>query len=499
MRRGKHAEIILALISKNGRQIVARCSDQAISAGIRPGMDYRMACSIAPEAFAATYNPEGDFKALYRLALWSLKISPLVGFERELFEAFHANYFYSLSPLYNGIIIDLFGTERIYRDRRSLALKILRCFYKKGFNLKIAIAPTIGGAWALSRFYHKSFICVNTKEDLQRAISGLPLESLRIDSEAAETLREVGINTVSDLTKVPASEISARFGYSILKKIDQARGIIDETFFIIHPEHYFSIEKCFDLPLHNREQLKKIILGLIPRLTEKIVYEKKTAACLLIQIYENTQKLIPLKINFRPYHKDIKQLSDIIYPLIDNLPITGKIKKIKIKARGIYPLYPPQCSLFELKQQEETDSYLTELLGAAAGRQNIFKATTASSYIPERSFSYTKLLSMDNSSDKLHPVKTQHSCTLPALLLKPLPIKTVKLDSTQFPQEILVNGRRIKITAASQPERVSLEWWREKPSGTKEQREYFSLCDNSGQWLWLYRKRCRWFIQGIWC
>ena len=55
-------------------------------------------------------------------------------------------------------------------------------------------------------------------------------------------------------------------------------------------------------------------------------------------------------------------------------------------------------------------------------------------------------------------------------------------------------GRERTVTVTIGPERIGPEWWR----GDRAGRDYFKVQDEMGRWLWVYRERAGWFVQGVW-
>jgi protein ImuB len=77
------------------------------------------------------------------------------------------------------------------------------------------------------------------------------------------------------------------------------------------------------------------------------------------------------------------------------------------------------------------------------------------------------------------------------------------------PSWISWRGERLNIVSGFGPERIAPEWWHGNLSEQKAldlklaERDYFTLQDNQGRWLWVFRANLNdtsqnWFIHGVW-
>lgn len=69
----------ILLVSKISNQLtVTRACKTAQRIGVCGGMSLPLAKALAPNAYVQAFNPIRDMRALYKIAVWAINISPLV-------------------------------------------------------------------------------------------------------------------------------------------------------------------------------------------------------------------------------------------------------------------------------------------------------------------------------------------------------------------------------------------------------------------------------------
>jgi protein ImuB len=84
------------------------------------------------------YDPEADRQALEALAADCQQFSPLVGCER------------AAAP--ESLFFDVTGLGPLFGGEEALARRIVEWFRRRGLEIRLAIAGTLGAAWALAHF-----------------------------------------------------------------------------------------------------------------------------------------------------------------------------------------------------------------------------------------------------------------------------------------------------------------------------------------------------------
>jgi protein ImuB len=94
---------------------------------------------------------------------------------------------------------------------------------------RVAIADTIGVAWAVARCTESAErIVIVSPGELRAALASLPVEALRLDPPIAQGLRCVGLKRVGDLYDMPRNALAQRFGETVARRLDQALDNLSE-------------------------------------------------------------------------------------------------------------------------------------------------------------------------------------------------------------------------------------------------------------------------------
>src|SRR6516165_8321790 len=190
-----------------GRRLLAAVNPAAAAAGLAPGMPLADALSFLPSLVAAAAQPAEDAAALRRLAEWCGRYSPWTAPDGT-----------------DGIKIEITGCAHLWGGEEKLAADLATRFHRQGIAQRIAIADTLGTAWALARFAPKGEATILPPAAMRAGLAPLPVEALRLDPVTAQGLRRVGLRRVGDLCLMPRDALARRFGDSIMRRLDQALG-----------------------------------------------------------------------------------------------------------------------------------------------------------------------------------------------------------------------------------------------------------------------------------
>jgi protein ImuB len=95
--------------------------------------------------------------------------------------------------------------EQLFGGEQLLAQRVLNALRQRGLVARLAIADTVGAAWALTHYGDAP--CIATGDI---AIRPLPVGALRIDPQV-EILIDCGIERIEQLMALPREGIAERF------------------------------------------------------------------------------------------------------------------------------------------------------------------------------------------------------------------------------------------------------------------------------------------------
>jgi len=482
------------LVEKFSNQlIVKQCCNYARQRGVQVGMTLALAKALLPEAQISPFNSDRDRKALLSLARYAMRFTPLVGVEENK----------SGDSMYHGLILDITGTERLHKSEETLCNLILDQLKAKRIQAKLAVAPTIGAAWALSRFKN-SEVTILKSYSIEGALSGLPVQALRISEETTCMLAEVGIVFIEDLLKIPKKALLKRYGSELLLRLNQASGRIEEPFKKIKVPSNFQSKHEFDPPLDRHDSIHQATMILMQDIFNKLGKGKKKAGYFLLLIKSvdvcGKEELVTKEISLHAATEHFSHIADILFSIIESLKISGSVCSISIKARNIESSFNQQDDFLNGKKEEDlraSEELLNNLL-MRLGDGGIKRLRLEESYIPEKSFSY---LSIKDSSKSYGSNDSQFSPERPPYLLAhPQEIKALALMPDRHPSSITWKGKQLKIIKGSNLERIAEEWWQKSSFNENRNRDYFKIQDQYGRWLWVFRQRAsfKWYVHGLW-
>lgn len=500
---GAHKCLLMSLFTAQ-QHVVKACCASAFRLGVREGMPITLARAIAPDSLILSFDAARDFKVLHGLALKGLRYTPLSGLENEIWRAYEKNSLQQLSRLHWGLIMDITGTGKLYPCESQLAGHLLGRLREGGIDAKIGIAPTIGSAWAVSRYSEHNVIIIH-RNALHDALAKLPVESLRIEQEPLRSLNTLGIYQICDLRKLPRNSLASRFGVNLITRLDQAYGHIEESFCPVHQKKPFHVNRRFEIHLADREQVERAAFLLLENLFVQL-HEKGVCARLfriILEIHQSGGNKLQEQrdMTLHSASENFSHVLSVIEPVIDSMHISGTVAAIDIFAMHTEHRRTVQSDFSGSEEADLCSRGASELIDGATsqiGSGNVCGVDFKSSYIPEKSALFVPSTQLKKRS--MRPAEVPRFDRPPLLFRNPESINIISLLPDHPPSRIQWRGQSCRVTRSTGPERISAEWWEQYADNPIEERDYFKVQDETGRWLWIFRMKTtrEWFVQGVW-
>ena len=492
-------------MTRNNQEIITRCSPLAERLGIHPEMPLALARALNQEIHAIPWNPQQEFRELYRLALWVRRFSPLTGVEEQLLRAARNRELATVDARSWGIVLETTGTERVHRGEAKLTQRLYRALQRAGIEAQVAIAPTIGMAWALSR-------CAPHRITISNRLSPpgeFPLSALRLPQETLTGLAQIGICSIQQLLRIPRQTLGVRFGTLLLRRLDEAQGAIPETLHVITPRARFRATHLFDAGIFNREQLNAGIQMVLEQLVKELQEAHRKLLICTLHLHGRTaagaRTTQAKRLALHTATDAPTTLLRLWSVALERLSLPPRIETIALEATQTDTAQGNQIDAFGEAGEHSGD--IDELLNTFAvslGEEAVQQAELTESYLPEESFRFHAL-----SRQKSHTTSLDAQVLIPQrpplLFPKPQPMRTFAMLPDKPPAWFEWRGKRHQVRHSSGPERISASWngaalGLAEEEDTDKTREYFRLEDESGRWLWVFRERAslRWFVHGVW-
>jgi protein ImuB len=461
----------------HGRMIIRNACINAQGKGIYPGMVLADARAIFPSIEVFDDKPDLAEKILKKICVWCIRYTPETSID-----------------LPDGLILDVSGCAHLWGGEEAYLKDISTRLNNFGYHVRIAIADTIGVAWAVTRFGKHA--CIVKPGEQLSALMPLPPASLRLDINILERMQKLGLYQVSSFIAMPRSVLRRRFGETILQRIDQALGKDDETIQSLIPvEAYSERLPCFD-PIITKAGIEIAIKKLLEKICHRLQKESKGLRVAVLKCFCVDGKIGEVRIatNHPSNHADhLFKLFELKIPLIE--PGLG-IELFILEAPKIENIDPIQETLWRDNGVLE-DSKLAELLDkfeSKFGNNTVHRYLPAEHYWPERSFK--KALSLQEKATTVWTYKLRPIIVLP----EPEPIQVTAPIPDYPPMLFRYKDKLHKVKKADGPERIEREWWLE----TGLTRDYYCVEDQEGQRYWLFRsghydgeQLPSWFIHGF--
>src|SRR6516165_4169124 len=155
-----------------GRRLLAAVNCAATAAGLGPGMPLADALSFLPGLATVQAKPAEDAAALRRLTEWCGRYSPWTAPDGA-----------------DGVRIEITGSAHLWGGEAALAGDLMTRLDRQHVMSRIAIADTLGAAWAMARFAEAGQgAIILPPGDSRAGLARLPVEALRLDPITAQGL-----------------------------------------------------------------------------------------------------------------------------------------------------------------------------------------------------------------------------------------------------------------------------------------------------------------------
>jgi len=462
----------------HGRMVITAANVLAETQGIYTGIVVADARAIISSLQVLDDKPGLSKKLLTGIAEWCIRFTPAVAIDEP-----------------DGLILDVSGCAHLWGDEKKYLADIFKRLKGFGYDIRIAIADTIGAAWAIARFGKGAVIIAPAQQ--REALLPLPAAALRIESLIAERLEKLGLRQVSSFINMPRPSLRRRFGRQLLQRIDQAMGYETEWIMPVQPiEPYQERLPCLE-PILTATGIEMALQRLLDTVCHRLQQEQKGLRVATFKGYRIDGKIEKIEIGTNRPTCNSKHLFKLFEIKIETIEPALGIELFTLDAGKVEDMSAMQEKLWESTGGLD-DIDLAELLDRIEGKSgtnHVHRYMPDEHYWPERSF---KLASSIN--EKLQTAwKTGRPRPL-QMLSKPQPIEVTAPIPDYPPMNFRYKGTLHKIVKADGPERIEQEWWLQQG----QHRDYYSVEDEAGKRYWLFRsghydaaRSFQWFIHGF--
>ncbi len=376
---------------------------------------------------------------LEQLAQWCEQFSPLVGFE-------------SLEPApgcsatrrEDCLYLEVTHLAAYFGDERTLARLVVQSFVQRGYQVRVAIANTLGAAWACAQFAVSSAEVVTVSsaksggraaacdssffivppEATVEALQPLPLEALRLPQETVSLLQQLGIFQVAHVASLPRTSLLSRFGPALLRRWDQACGQHDEVLLMYRPAPQFRADWALEHPTTDQVILQRVLEELTRRLTRALarrgegmlecicrllVSESSTALPLSASPGNPATSPLSLRLGLFQPTASASHLQQLWQMQMQRLVLPAPVQQIALEATLTAPLQRRQQELFADSTRHSTLqlAQLVDRLSSRLGQEQVMRPRLAADAQPEFACHYLPLTGQSGRTGALRTLASR--------------------------------------------------------------------------------------------
>src|SRR5271167_1686781 len=313
------------VVDAAGRRLLAAVNPAATAAGLAPGMPLADALSFLPGLATAAAEPAEDAAALRRLAEWCGRYSPWTAPDGT-----------------DGVRIEITGSAHLWGGERELAADLMARLDRRHIATRIAIANTLGAAWATARFAEGKSPIILPPEGCRAALAPLPVEALRLDPATAQGLRRVGLKRVGDLYAMPRAALARRFGESVARRLDQAQDDQPEPLSPLGEAPTRRVRLSFAEPISDPADLALAAERLAEDLVLRLAREGMGARRLDLAFHRIDGRVERIVLGIARPSRDPRHLAALFKERLDTVNPGLGVEDMILAAFAVEPLPPEQ-------------------------------------------------------------------------------------------------------------------------------------------------------------
>jgi protein ImuB len=429
-----------------GGMHLAAVDTAASAANLMVGQNLSDARALVPDLEVREIDQTQIAQAFADFADWHSNASPIV--------AVHD----AIVP-YGDLILDITGVAHLFGGEEKMLALVVGRLRALGYSATGAIADTVGAAWAMARFSPGRIV---PPDEIEGALAELPVVALRLDDAQVAGLNQMGLKRIGQLYGRDRRALQARFGASLIIRLDQALGLIEERITPRVPLAEYYAERRFAEPIGYMDDVLMTARDLAVQLGLRLEAESLGAQTFHLFLYRVDHKVISLSVNAARATRDPNHIAQLFVHRSERL--AGEydagfgIDMIRLAASSVSEVASTQLGAFEVRDGTADLDRLYDRMTSRLGALALTRSKFVNTHVPERAVKLEPVIA--RTEDDL---QAQPDPDLPRpLRLLPAPEPVTVLAEVPDGPPMRMIWRRIayRILKASGPERIEAEWWR---------------------------------------
>ena len=507
----------LAVVAdRRGLLLLASLTAAAEAGGLRRGMALGDARAILPGLVTRPADAAADARARGALRRWAGGFSPWVAEEAE------------------ALVLDVTGCAHLFGGEAALAARVGAEAAGLGFTVRLGLADTLGAAWAVARHTGAEAVPAHAGDAIDQearatrsragkrqwerrgpppqaaggivppgetlaGIGPLPVAALRLEPEAAERLRALGLGRIAALAALPRAAVGRRFGPEVLRRLDQALGRVPEPVSPARTEPVLALRLGFPEPIGTAEDVLAGLDRLLAPLAERLAEAGQGARRVRLTLVRTDGTALVREAGLARAADRPEAIRPLLALQLDAIDAGLGIETMRLEATEVERVSPRQRrSQLVVAAAEEDEAGLADLIGrigARLGLEALTRLHPADSHIPEKGA--TEMAAAFAGPARHWPPP---ATPRPIVVFPPEPLGPAA-DGPP-PGHFVWRRRARRSAAVFGPERITPEWWLDDPAWRSGPRDYWRVETEEGDRLWLFEAKGGempggWFAQGL--
>jgi protein ImuB len=465
--------------SSGHRRLLTAVDGAGAAAGLRPGQALADAQAIAPDLVLRPADPAGDARALYSLALWARRYTPLTAMDPP-----------------DGLLLDITGCAHLLGDEAALLQDALARLRRVGITARGAVAGAAATSAALARARGDNPIVTSGIE--AAAAAPLPIGfALRLSQPLLEDLARLGLRRVHDLLGQPRGPLARRFGQDLLDRLDAVVGHRWSSIRpVIPPPPLTVIQDCPE-PIITRAGIDAMVDRLLDALCTGLQQARLGAQHVTLSAWRVDGMVQEVAIGTGLPTRAPAHLRRLFAERLERLEPNLGFERMALEARATEPVAAGVQAGFGIGRRRDdaaTAMALAQLLDRLGQRLPVHRVRPVASHWPERA-----VVALDpHGTTPAVPMGWAAQARPVLLLRRPAPLEVVTLLPDGPPALLRWRGAAHRLRQVEGPLRLEPEWWRDRRGLLR--RDYYRVELASGVRLWIYqtgpRDAPQWLLHG---
>ncbi len=497
----------VVLYGRIGRQArcVWACNELATSQGISVGMPL-MEARRHFAGYTAAIEQVQDEEALEALAVQCQRFTPYCGTRpADPYRSYR-----------DTILLDITKTAKLFGGEAALGQQIWTYFHEGGYQIQAVIASN----WAVARGCavcppsnalepmviagdNSSWLASIPYAQECKIVDALPVAAMRLPPDVRENLKELGLDRVEHLRRLPIASLPARFGTELPQRLHELDGLTTETIQVSQAETTYHAGRNLEHPTRDLEVLQLHVESLLEEVLQPIVKRQAGVLSLICQWFsgqgaprETTLRLV------QPVQSE-RYLLQLLQLQWERINIAHEVTAVHVLVPLTTSDKPQQQWLFQ--DQEEVDSQnraeLIDRLSSRLGPEQVIQMRWQAQALPERSFVPRKRMVRQAKGKTQSATHNSFRCLeRPSrLFAQPRRLQKIQVKAGLRANPCPVDtfsfaGQQFTVVQAVGPERIESQWW----EGRWVRRDYYRVHTDSGQRFWIFQEigTSRWWLHG---